>query len=330
MPESNLKESVEQIQTRIKPLLDARSVDSLAAWLKTVSLPSSKSRPVIEELIAKSIASGDLVESALERALIGFEESSDMRILLFTLEDVKPGKADKWMPSILSEWSIPLKQQPVFGKGQVRPMTPVYGVIEGNQVRIKWTEQHEFKKLKRGGDGIDSTPRQRFAVLIADLDARIAELRINPAETAHGHRNDQGEPVDELYYDAYLRRAKEILQCMLQPVELRTVIKALVSEENPRVVRIHINQHANQKNGQHTINAAHGDVRDDPDFMLMYGNSPSWAWGSASFYWRPEVSSGFLKREIFSKLNAVDGYVKVNADCSDEEVNYVVGQIRAR
>jgi hypothetical protein len=117
LPESNLKESVEQIQKRIKPLLDARSVDSLAAWLKTVSLPSSKSRPVIEELIAKSIASGDLVESALERALIGFEESSDMRILLFTLEDVKHGKADKWMPSILSEFSIPAQAAAGFRKG---------------------------------------------------------------------------------------------------------------------------------------------------------------------------------------------------------------------
>ena len=171
---------------------------------------------------------------------------------------------------------------------------------------------------------------QRFALLIADLDARTAEVRLNPAETAHGHINARSEPEDELYYGAYLRRAQEILQCSMLPLDLRPVIKQLVSEQNPRVVRIHINRHANQKNGRHTLNAAHGDVRDDPDFLLMYGNSESWAWGSTSFHWTPAVSSGFLKRELFSQLNAMDGYARVNADCSDEEINYIVGQIRIR
>lgn len=97
------------------------------------------------------------------------------------------------------------------------------------------------------------------------------------------------------------------------------------------MVRIHIDNHTNQSNTKAKTHCRRLDIRDDEDWRENYQKRGySWAWDSHSFYWLPEVSSGFLTRQLYSHIDAEEGYVRVNADCSDEEVNYVVSQIRAR
>jgi hypothetical protein len=109
------------------------------------------------------------------------------------------------------------------------------------------------------------------------------------------------------------------------------VVQKLVEEEDPRVVRIHIDNHTNQTNTKSKTNSSSSDVRDDPDWKLGYQeNGSSWAWDEQRFHWLPRASSGFLKRELYTHIHAEEGYLKVNADCSDDEVNYVISQIRAR
>jgi len=79
---------IEQIIQRIKPILDNVAVEGLRAWLRSIEfIVPARSRVAVTELIAKKIAAGELTESALERALIGFEEASDMRIYLFRIEE---------------------------------------------------------------------------------------------------------------------------------------------------------------------------------------------------------------------------------------------------
>jgi len=154
---------------------------------------------------------------------------------------------------------------------------------------------------------------------------------LNPPENRHYHLDASGRPTAEAYYKAYLDKTRDLLNCELRPIELRPVIKRLVEEEDPRVVRIHIDNHTNQANAQSRTNASRTDVRDDPDWKLMYErNGRKWAWDAPSFHWLPKASSGFLARELFSHIDAATGFVKVNADCSDDEVGYVVSQIRAR
>lgn len=72
-------------------------------------------------------------------------------------------------------------------------------------------------------------------------------------------------------------------------------------------------------------------MRDDPEWKAAYkAYGHTWAWDSQSFHWLPTPSGGKLQRELFSHLQAVEGFLKVNADCSDEEVDYAVAQVRAR
>jgi hypothetical protein len=317
--------SIEQVTQRIKPILDNVAVEGLRAWLRAIDfVVPARSRATITELIAKKIASGELTEAALEKALIGFEEASDMRIYLFRLDDVSPKPIEK-LKGHLHNFGIPLTNLRSFAGNRTKPMSPVYAQIEGSTLRLKWAEQQERSTLNERGDGVKVTPVFKRAVLIADFKAKTAELRLNPPENLHSYQDASGRATGEAYYAAYIRKMQDLLGCTSLALELRPVIKKLVEQEEPRVVRIHIDNHTNQKNYKTKTVGPGADIRDDPDWQLTYGkNGESWAWDAQSFYWLPKVSSGFLTREVFSHIDAEDGFVKVNADCSDEEVEYIV------
>ena len=81
MSDGNTQQDVQQ---RVKPILDKVAVEGLRAWLKAIGLPApALSRASITDHIATLIVKKQLAEDALEAALVGFEEASDMRIYLF-------------------------------------------------------------------------------------------------------------------------------------------------------------------------------------------------------------------------------------------------------
>ncbi len=172
---------------------------------------------------------------------------------------------------------------------------------------------------------------EKRSVLVADLSKGVAEIRMDPPELRHSHTDPTGKATEQAYYAAYRQRCADILDAELKKAELAKVIKALVAEEKPRVVRIHIDNHTGQTNFKWNVRASRLDIRDDPEWRAHYKEfGHTWAWDSQSFHWLPEPSNGHLRRELFSHLDAVEGYLKVNADCSDEEVEYAIAQIRAR
>ena len=81
------------------------------------------------------------------------------------------------------------------------------------------------------------------------------------------------------------QKAADVLGCGLLPIELRPVIRSLVEEVEPRVVRIQIDDHTNQKNYKSKTTGPRADVRDDPDWQLVYKKyGETWAWDAQSFY----------------------------------------------
>jgi hypothetical protein len=322
----------DEVRKRIKPILDKVAVEGLRAWLKSIDLPSAAySRSAITELVSKQIASGLLAEDALEEALIGFEEASDMRIYLFRMEDAPSGKPERWLPTRLVRAGFALAGSRTFAGDKTKPMSPVYARLEGGLLRVKWAEEHQRSKMNERGDGVLLTPVFKRVVLIADFMDGTAELRLNPPDRIHSYEETGGHMTAEAYYKAYREKAADLLGCKLTPIDLRSVVRTLVEEENPRVVRIHIDDHTNQSNYKTKTTGPRADVRDSPDWQLAYKkNGASWAWDAQSFYWLPKVSNEFLTREVFSHINADEEHIKVNADCSDKEVTHVISQIRTR
>jgi len=324
--------SSDEVRSRIKPVLDNVAVDGLRAWLKSIDLPSAAyTRSAITELVSKQIAGGQLAEDALGEALVGFEEASDMRIYLFRMEDIPSGKPERWLPTKLVRAGFALANSRTLAGDKTKPMSPIYARLEGGLLRVKWAEEHQRSKMNERGDGVLLTPVFKRVVLIADFMDGTAELRLNPPDRIHPYEEAGGRMTAEAYYKAYRQKASDLLDGKLTPIDLRSVVRALVEEENPRVVRIHIDDHTNQTNYKTKTTGPRADVRDSPDWQLAYKkNGFSWAWDAQSFYWLPKVSNGFLTREVFSHVNADEEYIKVNADCSDKEVTHVISQIRAR
>lgn len=323
--------SKDEIRQRVRPTLDRFAVKALRAWLKTIGLSSAATtRAAVTDLIVNHIAEKKLTEPALESALIGFEEASDMRIYLFRMEDGPSGDPEEWVPNRLKAMGIPFSEARVFAGDRTKPMSPVYAKLEGGLLRVKWAEQQQHAKLDDATDKVITVPVYKRIVLLADFLKGTAELRLNPPENRHAYDDASGRPTADAYYNAYIKKAAELLNCTLKPSELREVVKNLVEEKAPHTVRIHIDHHTNQKDTR-SKTVSTRDVRDDPDWRIIFKeNGATWAFDSQSFYWLPGRSAGFLSRELFTQINAEEGYVKVNADCSDDEVTYVISQIRAR
>ena len=324
--------SQDEIKQRIDHILNNVAVDGLRAWLKTIGFSVPRlTRAGINDLIVKQIMAGDLAEAAVERTLIGFEEASNMRIYLFRFDDeCHATSAKNSLHSRLNNLGIPISDNRTFAGDRKRPMSPVYAHIEGSHVRVKWAEEHTRVRLNEGATEVVRESISKRVVLVADYREKIAEIRLNPPENNHSHTDASGRTTAEAYYGAYIRKATDVLGCNLVLAELRPAIKRLVEQEEPRIVRIQIDDHTNQKNYKSKTTGPRADIRDDPDWQLMYKkHGETWAWDAQSFYWLPKASSGFLKREVYTHINAEEGFINVNADCSDGEVEYVISQIRA-
>jgi hypothetical protein len=325
-------DGTDALRQKIEPILSNVAVDGLRAWLKSIGFSVPRlTRAGITDIVAKHIAKGELTEDALKVALIGFEEASNMRIYLFRFaDDAQPVKAKQSVNERLKDAGIPISD-PKFAGDRKNPMSPVYAHVEGSYLRVKWTEEQTRVRLNDSATDVVKEPVRKRVVLLADYHKKIAEVRLNSPENNHAYQDAGGRTTSEAYYRAYFEKAAQVVGCALVPTELRPVIESLVEEENPRKVRIQIDDHTNQGNYKSKTTGPRADVRDDPDWQLMYKkNGETWAWDAQSFYWLPKASSGFLTREVYTHINADEGFITVNADCSDKEVEYVISEIRAR
>lgn len=193
---SREQNSTDEIRARIKPTLDKVAVRGLRAWLKSIGLSSAAyTRQTITELVAKEIAEGRLAEVALEKALIGFEESSDMRVYLFRMDELPRGDIKKWLPDRLLAAGFALTKTRIFAGSKIKPKSKVYAELEGGFLRVKWAEQHVSMKLDDKAARIVKEMIDKRIVLIADLHSKCAELRLIPLKTVtltkmarEGHR----------------------------------------------------------------------------------------------------------------------------------------------
>lgn len=92
-----------------------------------------------------------------------------------------------------------------------------------------------------------------------------------------------------------------------------------------------IEEHTNQQGNKVRVTARTKGVRTDDDWKAMHSkNGEGWAYDSHSFHWIQSDSKNGLKRRLFSALDADESFIRVKADCNEEELDYAVKQIRSR
>lgn len=315
-----------QIETTIADV----SIAAVRAWLKARGLPhSAGTRSQLVDRLSKLLQAGRISEAELNEALASFEEASAKRVSIFTLD---PGALDELrneeaLAARLRRSGTVLSPQPTPAPRRPPSPTLVYVLRRGPQIRAKWAETQTKVEVDLARGRLLRAPVVKIAVLAADTGSGMVQVRHEKPERLHGHKGSDGSPDARLYTAFYLAKATEILGGQLRPVDLRSALRSLVETE-PRIVAIRLNDFRTAVNSRVRF-ASRADVRDDADWKAMHAEGGDlWAHDSEHVYWLPEASGGRLERRVFTAIDAKAGRLRVEADCHERELEYVVSRIR--
>lgn len=311
---------------QVRKILGNYSIASIRNWLKRCDLPhSANSRDEIVERVYGLIAKEELTVAGLVAAMIGIEEASSKRTFLYRIphsaNDI--ARIDKQ----LADLKTPLSNERISSLDP-KPTTKVVYVINGSkELRAKWTELHKRVKAVRKTRTWNETNVPKVIVLIADKTTGIVQLRCDNPEDEHRHLDDN-EPTDEAYYAYFKEQSENLLGHALEPVELRGSLEKVL-KTTPRIVRTSYSVDESEDGGytKRAQKQKHKDVRDLTDWQDMMKNKTVRTFEEAPVRWLKEMSDGNLKREVFSYIDAAAGLVRFDADCYEEEIDYVLGHL---
>jgi len=314
-----------KILSQVENILEDVSVASVRSWIKGKGKKfSAGTRERMIARVAKLIDKGEITFAELEDGIIGIEEAGGKYTLLYGFkEDRTPAQ----VTTELSKLGIAAAPNRVRAKTTPSKPTVAYATLNGNILRVKWSETHEQPSMDFEEDKIVYIPVTKVVVLVASLKSKQVEIRFDRPEKFSPHSGVPG--AKNAYFDYYQKLAETILGVKLVKSELQNALKHLV-EDNPSLVRLHRDGHKNKRNSTFNSTAGKGaDIREDEDFQAMRAKGgKTWAYEEHSFYWRPEMSKGVLERQVFSNVDALSSSLRVDADCWDAEIDYAVQKIR--
>jgi hypothetical protein len=312
-------------RTEVEKVLANASIASVRSWLKSKGKKlSAGSRDRMIDRVTKLISKGAVTFGELEDAIIGIEEAGGKYILLEYYKE-SPMAAD--VTAKLAKLGIAIKS--VRAPAKLNPAKPAvaYATLQGNTLRVKWSETHEKPTMDFDTDQVKYDPITKVVVLAANLKTKQVEIRFDKPETFNPHSN--APKAKGAYFGYYQTQAETILDVKLLKSELQNALKHLV-EDQPSLVLLHRDGHKNKKNSTfHSTAGPDADIRDDDEFQAMMAKGgKTWSYEEHSFYWRPDQSRGVLSRKVFSHVDALDSSLRVDSDCWDAEVDYAVQKIR--
>ena len=303
------------------------SIASVKVWLKGQHLKSSaNTRQQLERRLAGLIDSGELPQEVLRQAVIGIEESGGKRVQFFEISGELPVSR---VEAMLRASGADLSTQREFAAKAARPKL-VYAMLSVEEIRMKWSEDHHKLKVDLEEERVDWVPVKKVIVLRINLKTKQALIQYDTPEVKHPHGTGKGKTAPSLYFEHYKSTVEQLLGVTLVASELRGVLKRMI-EEQPPIVKVRVQDHTNQQGNRIRVTARKNDVRQDLDWQAMHTqNGQGWAYDSHSFDWISAASNGKLKRDLFSALDADEAFVRVPADCNEEELDYVIEQVRSR
>jgi hypothetical protein len=314
-----------KIRAQVEKLVANASVASIRSWLKAKGKKlSAGTRDRMIDRVTKLIEKGDVTFAEVEDAIVGIEEAGGKYILL---QHYKENPTPAEVAAKLANLGIAVKPERTPAKLNPAKPTLEYAILQGNILRVKWSETHKAPSMDFEEDRIIYSPVTKIVVLVANLKSKQAQIRFDRPEKFSPHSAVPG--ARDAYFDYYVKQAENIIGVKLLKSELQNALKHLV-EDDPSLVRLHRDGHKNKRNSTfHSTAGKDADIREDEDFKAMQAKGgKTWSYEEHSFYWRPNMSKGILDREVFSHVDALDSSLRVDADCWDAEVDYAVQKIR--
>lgn len=295
-------------------------------WLKISSLRyTGDFFKLLNELIVK----GDLRIEQLRRIVLEIEEYGAKRIYIGKLSNYRKNIGLKQaFENHLSSIGLRLSPEPVSAKKLPSRPTLNYIVWSPQEVRIGYSETHQFIRVSKASISIDTVPQTNLITISAEPSTGFMKIMMD----APGDKNPHQVPLDgrkiESYETFYQNKALQILGAdQFRPLDLLRVAEGIV-KPSPMIFDLTESDVRTSHNSrQRTWNRS--DVRDDPVYTAGEKvDGEDRVHESLSGYWLPETSGGQLHRKLFMHLSRREGMVRFSADCLASEVEYAISRIR--
>ncbi|GAG82029.1 unnamed protein product, partial [marine sediment metagenome] len=197
------------------------------------------------------------------------------------------------------------------------------------EIRIKYSETHINRIVDYENQRFIDKKVTKYAIALVDLNSGFTQIRVDPPETIHLHKDHTtGESKSRLYEEYYINEFRRIMEnCQFELYDLSRAAEWIVNSE-PRVFRLP-REHVRTGFNSRQIYSCKDDVRDDPAHQAAANEDASnWVYENLSGYWIPEQSQGQISREIYMQMKGKPSMIRFLADCLENEVNYAIKRIR--
>jgi len=311
---------------QVRQILGQYSIAPIRNWLKRVELPHAmNTRDEMVEKVHKLLEKGEITEAGLIEASIGIEEASSKRTFLYripyTAKDLS--KIDKQ----LTDLKLPLS--PERTPSVAPTMTPklVYLMNDSSSLRAKWNEEHIRVTPDKRTQTFSKTNHPKTIVLVVDKKTGEVQLRYDKPDDEHSH-TVENEPSDDAYFESYKEKAENMIGLALEPIDLRPGLEKVLKTE-PRIVRTSytIDDAEDGAHTKRTQKKTGKDIRDTGEWIRIAKDTTIRTFEEAPLWWLPKMSNGMLQREMFSYVDAANGFVRFDADCYEDEIDYVLSKL---
>ena len=311
---------------QVRQILGQYSIAPIRNWLKRVELPHTmNSRDEMVEKVHKLLESGAITEDGLIEVSIGIEEASSKRTFLYRIPHTAKDLAT--IDQQIADLKLPLSTERT---PSVAPtMTPklVYLMNDSSSLRAKWNEQHIRITPDKRTQTFSNTNHPKTIVLVVNKKTGDVQLRYDKPDDKHMHTVDN-EPSDDAYFKSYTEKAENMLGLPLEPIDLRPGLENVLKTE-PRIVRTNytIDDAEDGAHTKRTQKKTGKDIRDTGEWKRISKDTTIRTFEEAPLTWLPKMSNGMLQREMFSYVDAANGFVRFDADCDEGEIDYVLSKL---
>jgi len=310
----------------VRRLVGTYSIASIRNWLKRCELPySANTKDEIAARVHGLLTKQKLTLPGLTGAMIGIEEASSKRTFLYRIP-TSPADLQR-IDKQLADLKVVLATERVPAFDPQPAAKIVYALNTTEELRVKWTEMHKRVEANRKTRTFDESNIAKIIVLIANKVTGLVQLRYDHPEDEHGHSQTAIASPDD-YYDFFREQAENLLGHTLEPVDLRMSLETVL-KTTPRIVRSSYVVDKSEDGGltKRTQRQQHKDVRDLADWQYITTATTVRTFEEAPVRWLKEMAGGNLTREVPTRIYAEHGIINFDADCYEEEIDHVLGQL---
>ena len=310
----------------IQILLGPFSLSSVQMWLRLQKLTySASTRGEIAKRVHDAIKKGHLTFQDVVDGLIGIEESRSKTVHLVCVKDAKhlAQKVDKQLTDLGTKLSSSRSL------ATVQSPTPkmIYAVNTHKEFRMKWGEVQTRATFDRKNLDVKKESIPVIFVFVLDKATGLGQLRYEPPEMVHSHLIN-GAPTKQAYLNFYREKCENMTGLSFEPLVMRDRLREILLKQPPVVVPITIATIAEDMQTLVYGSRSTADPRSLKDFKAdMKDDAQPRTFEMAPVRWQHATTNYKLYRDLWCRIDAPEGTIRFDADCTEGEVDYVISQL---